>query len=79
MVDTNKNSKWIQFFKTPGIIPEVPRKYAVAMFRFITDYDCLSKRLHKIGILPFPNCLLCSKEEEMTLEYLLNFEELEIN
>ena len=55
-----------------------PRKSAVAMFRLITGHDCLSKHLHKIGIglLPSPNRLLCSKEEEMTLEHLLNCEEL---
>ena len=64
------------FLKTPGIIPEVPRKSAVAMFRLITGHDCLSKHLHKIGILPSPNCLLCFKQEEMTLDHLLNCEEL---
>ena len=34
--------------------------------------QCLSKHVHKIGT----NCLLCSKEEEITLEHLLNCEEL---
>ena len=53
-----------------------PRKSAVTMFSFITGHGCLSKHLHKLGTLPFPNCLLCSKEEEMTLEHLLNCEEL---
>ena len=38
----------------------------------------VSKHLHKIGILPSPNCLLCSKEEEMTLDHLLNCEELKL-
>ena len=61
---------------TPGIIPEVPRKSAVAMFRLVMGHDSLNKHFHKIGILPSPNCLLCSKEEEMTLEHLLNCEEL---
>ena len=55
-----------KIFKTPGIIPEVPRKSAVAMLTLITGHECLSKHLHKIGIFPSPNCLLCFKEEEMT-------------
>ena len=50
LIDTNKNSKWIKFLKTLGIIPDVPRKSAVAMFRLIMGHDCLSKHLHKIGI-----------------------------
>ena len=69
LIDTNKDSKRIKFLKIPVIIPEVPRKSAVAMFRLIMGHDCLSKHLHKIGILPSPNCLLCSKEEEMTLDH----------
>ena len=36
--------------------------------------DCLTKHLHKIGT----SCLLCSKGEEMTLEHLLNCEELKL-
>ena len=64
--------------KTPGIIPEVPRKSAVAMFRLITGHDCLSKYLHKIGKLPSSNSLLCSKEEEMALDHLLKCEELKL-
>ena len=35
LIDTNKNLKWIKFLKTPGIIPEVPRKSAVAIFRLL--------------------------------------------
>ena len=36
LIDTNNISKWIKFFKTPGIIPKVPRKSAVAMFKLMT-------------------------------------------
>ena len=39
LIDTNKDSKWIKFLKTPGIIPRVPKKSAVAMFRLITGHD----------------------------------------
>ena len=46
------------------------------MIRLVTGHDGLSKHLHKIGILPSPNCLLCSKAEEVTPEHLLNSEEL---
>ena len=51
-----------------------PRKCAFAMFRLITGHDCLSKH----GVLPSSNCLLCSKQEEMKLEHLLNCEELKL-
>ena len=46
------------------------------MFRLIMGHDCLSQHLHKICILSSANYLLCSKEEKMTLEHLLNCEEL---
>ena len=48
------------------------------MFKLKTGHECLSKHLHKIGMLPSPNCLLCSKEEEITLQHLLNCEELKL-
>ena len=49
------NSKGITFLKTPGIIPEVPRKSVVVMFGLVMGHDYISKYVHKIGIFPTPN------------------------
>ena len=42
LIDTNKTSKWIKILKTLVIIPEVPRKSSVSLFRLITGHDCLT-------------------------------------
>lgn len=43
------------------IIPDGPRREAVATFRLTTGHDCLAAHLHKISILPSPECVLCHK------------------
>ena len=60
----------MMMIKKPEIIPEMPRKTAVAKFRLITEHDYLAKHLNKIGIFASPNCPLCNSEEEMTEEHL---------
>ena len=51
-------------------IPARPRMEAVAMFRLTTGHDLLAKHLHRIGILPSPNCKLCNLQEEMDRTHL---------
>ncbi|KAJ4426006.1 hypothetical protein ANN_27633 [Periplaneta americana] len=72
----HQNSKWKESFKDPKLIPDLPRKSAVAMFRLITGHDCLSKHFHHIGVLNSPKCLLCTREEDMEMEHLANCETL---
>ncbi|XP_069671597.1 uncharacterized protein [Periplaneta americana] len=72
----HQNSKWKESFKDPKLIPDLPRKSAMAMFRLITGHDCLSKHLHRIGVLNSPKCLLCTREEDMEMEHLANCETL---
>ncbi|KAJ4433864.1 hypothetical protein ANN_16177 [Periplaneta americana] len=72
----HQNSKWKESFKDPKLIPDLPRKSAVAMFRLITGHDCLSKHLHRIGVLNSPKCLLCTREDDMEMEHLANCETL---
>lgn len=43
------------------VIPDAPRREAVATFRLTTGHDCLAAHLHKISILPSPECVLCHK------------------
>ncbi|KAJ4436498.1 hypothetical protein ANN_16529 [Periplaneta americana] len=69
-------NRWKESFKDPKLIPDLPRKSAVAMFRLITGHDCLSKHLHRIGVLNSPKCLLCAREEDMEMEHLANCETL---
>ena len=59
LIDTNKDSKWIKFLKTPGIIPEVPRKSAVSKFRLITGHDCLSTVNISIKLVYFLLQIVC--------------------
>ncbi|KAJ4427926.1 hypothetical protein ANN_23936 [Periplaneta americana] len=53
-------------------IPDLPRKSAVAMFRLIIGHGCLTKHLHRIGLLDSAECLLCKKENAMDMELNLN-------
>ena len=46
-------------------IPDWPRRKAVAEFRLRVGLDCLGRRLHRIGNLPDPYCMLCSLREPM--------------
>ncbi|KAJ4431703.1 hypothetical protein ANN_20305 [Periplaneta americana] len=71
-----KDKKWSILIKKPEIIPEIPRKSAVAKFRLLTEHDYLAKHLNKIGIYTNPNCPLCNKEEEMTEDHLITCEVL---
>ncbi|KAJ4425949.1 hypothetical protein ANN_27575 [Periplaneta americana] len=68
----HQNSKWKESFKDPKLIPDLPRKSAVA----ITGHDSLSKHLHRIGVLNSPKCLLCTREKDMEMEHLANCETL---
>ncbi|KAJ4441067.1 hypothetical protein ANN_10917 [Periplaneta americana] len=73
-----KDKKWSILIKKKKteIIPEIPRKSAVAKFRLLTEHDYLAKHLNKIGIYTNPNCPLCNKEEEMTEDHLITCEVL---
>ena len=66
----SENTKWKNLLENIHLIPEIPRKSAVAMFKLLTGHDCLSKHLHRIDILTSPNCLLCCQEQEMDIDHL---------
>nr|CDS26746.1 hypothetical transcript [Hymenolepis microstoma] len=42
-----------------------PRFEAAVEFRLCTRHDCLTKRLHRIGVYAQPTCPLCDLHEEM--------------
>uniref|UniRef100_A0A8D8XN48 Uncharacterized protein n=1 Tax=Cacopsylla melanoneura TaxID=428564 RepID=A0A8D8XN48_9HEMI len=54
----DKNGK--EIINNPDIIPELPRKAAVATFRLLTGHDCLAQHLNRIGCKDSPICPLCS-------------------
>ena len=60
------NKKWEHLYTNPKIIPDIPRKTAVAKFRLATGHDCLAKHLHRIGILPPLKCILCNHTNDDT-------------
>uniref|UniRef100_A0A8D8UCR9 ribonuclease H n=1 Tax=Cacopsylla melanoneura TaxID=428564 RepID=A0A8D8UCR9_9HEMI len=45
-----ENKSWKNLIETPNIIPELPRKAAVASFRLLTGHDCLNHYLHRFKI-----------------------------
>lgn len=67
--EESKNKRW-DLPNLHTIIPEYPRKTAVATFRLITGHDCLAKHLNRIGIYPSPLCPLCDLQEEMDQDHL---------
>ena len=79
------NHKITKLILEPILIPDLPCKYVVAMFRLLIDHDCLYKHLHRIGISTLPNCPKCSEDFETDLENvatciaLQNFQDITLN
>ena len=68
-----ENKNWESLLRNTNLIPDLPRKTAVAHFRLTTGHDCLAKHLHRINIFPSPQCILCNHpEEEMDQHHLDN-------
>ncbi|KAI5717804.1 hypothetical protein M8J77_011529 [Diaphorina citri] len=65
-----KNTKWKDILTTPNIIPELPRKAAVAKFRLLTGHDCLAQHLNRIGCRDTPTCPLCNQNENMNADHI---------
>ena len=51
-------------------IPDLPRRNAVAEFRFCVGHDCLDTHVHRIGIRPDPYCTLCTLREPIDRSHL---------
>lgn len=71
-----KDKKWITLLSNPDIIPQRPRKTAVAAFRLLTNHDCLASHLYRIGISASPICVLCNDPAEMNEDHLKTCEAL---
>ncbi|GBN94670.1 hypothetical protein AVEN_122195-1, partial [Araneus ventricosus] len=56
---------------SPSSIPDKPRRDAVAAFRLTTGHNCLSARLHRLGIFTEAFCPLCDSGEAMERDHLL--------
>ncbi|KAI5754580.1 hypothetical protein M8J77_009716 [Diaphorina citri] len=65
-----EGKKWQPLVENPNIIPNLPRKAAVAHFRLLTGHDCLAQHLHKINIKDSPICPLCSLNAPMNSSHL---------
>lgn len=72
----SKDKKWITLLSNPDIIPQTPRKTAVAAFRLLTNHDCLASHLYRIGISAAPLCVLCKDPAEMNEDHLKTCEAL---
>uniref|UniRef100_A0A8D8WMZ3 Uncharacterized protein n=1 Tax=Cacopsylla melanoneura TaxID=428564 RepID=A0A8D8WMZ3_9HEMI len=64
------DKNWKEIINNPDIIPELPRKAAVATFRLMTGHDCLAQHLNRIGCKDSPICPLCSDNALMNAEHL---------
>ena len=58
-----KDKPWKVFLEAP--LPDWPRRVPVASFRTATGHDCLGRHLHRIGILPTQQCILCNSTDDM--------------
>ncbi|KAI5738059.1 hypothetical protein M8J77_002519 [Diaphorina citri] len=65
-----QGKKWQQILNTHDIIPNLPRKAAVAHFRLLTGHDCLAEHLHRFGLKTSPICSLCSLNSPMNSVHL---------
>uniref|UniRef100_A0A8D8ULK8 RNase H type-1 domain-containing protein n=1 Tax=Cacopsylla melanoneura TaxID=428564 RepID=A0A8D8ULK8_9HEMI len=66
-----ENKSWKNLIETPNIIPELPRKAAVASFRLLTGHDCLNHYLHRLRIKDTPICPLCTQDAVMDAEHIV--------
>uniref|UniRef100_A0A8D9AWA7 ribonuclease H n=1 Tax=Cacopsylla melanoneura TaxID=428564 RepID=A0A8D9AWA7_9HEMI len=64
------DKKWKDILTKPDIIPELPRKSAVASFRLLTGHDCLAEHLNRIGCRTTPTCPLCDLNKNMNAEHI---------
>jgi hypothetical protein len=60
-----------KLIENPEVIPDLPRKEAVAKFRLFTGHDCLAQHLHRIGCKDSPIYNLCPQQAEMNADHLL--------
>ncbi|KAI5720833.1 hypothetical protein M8J77_012264 [Diaphorina citri] len=65
-----QGKKWQQILNNHDIIPNLPRKAAVAHFRLLTGHDCLAEHLHRFGLKTSPICSLCSLNSPMNSVHL---------
>ncbi|XP_071033001.1 uncharacterized protein [Parasteatoda tepidariorum] len=54
-----------------SLIPDKPRRDAVATFRLYTGHDCLSAHLYCIGLSTTRFCPLCNSGEKLDRDHLL--------
>ena len=63
-----ENKPWKVSIQAP--LPDWSRRMAVASFRTATGHDCLGRHLHRLGILPTPQCILCNTTDDMAADHI---------
>ena len=55
--------QWNIILDNKNLLPDFPRRKAVALFRIVTGHDCLAAHLHRLNIFASPHCILCEKPD----------------
>ena len=60
--DLSYGKQWESLVTDGPLDEKLPRSVSVAAFRIKTGHDCLAAHLHRIHILPSPECQLCGHQ-----------------
>jgi hypothetical protein len=61
----SQHKSWGKLVENRNIVPDFPRRDAVATFRLITSHDCLVAHLYRLSLYPPPLCVLCREENSV--------------
>jgi hypothetical protein len=68
----SQHKSWGKIVENRDIVPDFPRRDAVATFRLIIGHDCLVAHLYTLSLYPSPVCVLCrEKNSVMNQDHLL--------
>jgi hypothetical protein len=58
----SQHISWGKIVENRNIVPDFPRRDAMATFRLITSHDCLAAHLYRLLLYPSPMYVLCREE-----------------
>jgi hypothetical protein len=67
----SQHKSWGKIVENRNIVPDFPRRDAVATSRLITGHDCLAAHLYRLSLCPSSMCVLCREENSVMNQYHL--------
>jgi hypothetical protein len=61
----SQHKSWGKIVENRNIVPDFPRRGAVATFQLITGHDCLVAHLYRLLLYPSLMCVLCREENSV--------------